>query len=101
MDNKIAKVNLHWLPLEKGGRKEPFVGDLYATTARFVGEKDYFSVVLRFPLVSNPSEGELTLLAPDKLPHVQRRLEPGCELEITEGPRMVANCHIVSLKTLP
>jgi hypothetical protein len=95
---RLANVQLQWLKMEEGGRRQPFVGFQYTPTARFFGENEYFSVVLRFPSNHpNPSQGKLTLLFPD-LQDVQKRLVPGCKLEITEGSRIVAHCQVVSLE---
>jgi hypothetical protein len=98
----VAQVQLDWLSAKEGGRKTPFTGSPYATNARFVGDSDteIFSVVLRFEnsTVANPSQGALTLLAPELLPRLRERLIPGARLEITEGPRTVARCQVVSVQ---
>jgi hypothetical protein len=95
----VADVRLDWLPPEKGGRAQPFVGALYAPTAHFQGDSELFSVVLRFADSSqpNPTQAKLGLLASDLLPDVQGRIVPGCNLEITEGPRPVAHCRVLSV----
>jgi hypothetical protein len=46
----------------------------------------------------NQQTAELRLLAPENLPDVVARLAPGTELQITEGPRTVAECQIVSVR---
>ncbi len=96
----LAHVELRWLTPEEGGRKQPFVGARYAVTARFPGDSDYFSVVCFFsnPSQANPPEAELALLNPD-LKDIQNRILAGGQLEITEGPKLVAHCQVVSLAT--
>jgi hypothetical protein len=96
----VAHVALRWLTPEEGGRKQPFVGARYATTARFPGESDLFSVVCLFPdaTLPNPARADLVLLFPD-LVDIQRRILPGSHLEITEGPKVVARCQVTSLET--
>jgi hypothetical protein len=96
----IAHVELHWLTPEEGGRKQPLAGSRYAPNARFPGENDLFSVVCFFPNPAqrNPQKAELVLLNPD-LVDIQSRILPGCQLEITEGPKVVARCYVVSLGT--
>jgi hypothetical protein len=100
MARPIAHVELRWLTPQEGGRRQPFVGARYATTARFLGENDLFSVVCFFPTPTqpNPSKADLALLNPD-LVDIQRRIVTGIQLEITEGAKLVARCHVVSLGT--
>lgn len=91
-----APVQLRWLTPIEGGRIQPFVGARYTPTARFVGENVFFSVVLDFSNNQpNPTEGMLSLLVPD-LQDIQSRIVPGCQLEITEGLRIVAHCWVLS-----
>jgi len=45
---------------------------------------------------SNPKEGLLRLLAPDRLADIQAQIIPGAELEIMEGARTVAICQVVA-----
>lgn len=102
MIQPIAKVRLRWLTPEEGGRTKPPTGPLYATTARFLDDMEFFSVVLRFTEVTPPNgpppqEVELTLLAPDRLPDIAERLVPRQRLLITEGPRPVAECEVLSV----
>jgi hypothetical protein len=88
-------IHLRWLDAEQGGRKTPFAGTRYAPTARFAGESNQFSVVLDFPQNSGPAPatGTLRLLFPD-LADIQQRISPGARLEILEGSRIVAQCHV-------
>jgi hypothetical protein len=97
MPQSVAHAELRWLTPEEGGRRTPFVGPRYATTARFPGESDLFSVICFFsnPSQPNPLEADLVLLFPDRV-EIQKRLLPGCQLEITEGPKLVAQCRVVS-----
>ena len=99
MTQATANVEIRWLTQKEGGRTQPFVGAQYAATARFVGEDNYFSIVVRFPTQqqANPPEGKLRLLNPD-LHEIQTRIIPGCRLEIAEGSRTVAHCRVVSLE---
>lgn len=96
----LAKVLVHWLAPEQGGRKIPPSGPVYAATGQFAGQgDDLFSVVLRFPPKKTsqmPSvvEAELGFLASEL---VEKRLAPGTKLLITEGPRKVAECEIQSV----
>jgi hypothetical protein len=103
----VAHVQLRWLSPAEGGRTTPPTGPAYATTAHFAEETaaQLFSVVLRLGGGPGPDrvgtgEAELTLLAPDNLPDVVRRLTPGAELRITEGPRPVAECRVRSVRTV-
>jgi hypothetical protein len=101
MSETKADVRLRWLTPEEGGRKFPPhpSGQPYATTAYFHGDSlaELFSVVLRFT-AGGIQQAELRLLASDKLPDIAARLTPGTELHITEGPRTVAECQIVSVR---
>ena len=93
-----ALVQVRWLTTAEGGRSQPFAGVRYTPTARFAGERDQFSVVLEFSNEqTNPSEGKLSLLFPDNQ-KIQRRIIPGCQIEIMEGSRTVAHCEVLSLE---
>ena len=102
MTQLMAHTEFRWLTPAEGGRKTPFLGPRYATTARFAGESELFSVVMFFssPAQANPSEGDLALLHPDRI-EIQKRFVPGCQLEITEGPKLVAQCRVVSSAVCP
>ncbi len=102
MIQPIAKVRLRWLTPAEGGRTKPPTGPLYAATARFGDDTEVFSVVLRFAEATPPNgpplqEVELTLLAPDRLPDIAERIVPRQRLLITEGPRPVAECEVLSV----
>ena len=105
MTGPIATTRLHWLPSEQGGRKALPLGPVYATTAYFQGEtvSDLFSVVFQFPEGTARPEmpADMRLLAPDRLPDVARRIVPGAKLVVTEGPRPVADCEVVSVDPAP
>ena len=96
----LAKVLVHWLDSDQGGRKAPPSGPLYAATARFAERGDeLFSVVLRFPpqmqslskLQQSLNEAELGFLAPEL---IVDKLASGTKLLLTEGPQIVAECEI-------
>lgn len=89
----IHNIQLRWMTAEQGGCSKPFGGERYATTARFVGEQDHFSVVVDFPnnRSANPPKGTLRLLNPD-LVEIEQRLNSDSALEIMEGSRVVAQC---------
>lgn len=105
----LAIAKLHWLDAAHGGRKKPPVGSLYAATGKFASDQDQlFSIVLRF-LTANPAQpdfpvnsdvsvqlnqAELGFLAPEL---VLDKLAPGVKLLITEGPKTVAECEIMSV----
>jgi hypothetical protein len=101
MNRNWRPATLRWLAPDEGGRKRLPEGAEYAPTARFVGDNpgDAFSVVIRRP---NPQMGwnvstnsiEISLLFPENLPAVEQRLlrEP---IVILEGPRPVAECHVL------
>jgi hypothetical protein len=99
MSRPFAKVEFHWLAPEEGGRKIPFMGPRYAPAARIAGQTELFGVVCLFanPSQSNPTKAELTLLNPD-LRDIWSRIVPGSQLELTEGSKLVARCHVVSLE---
>jgi hypothetical protein len=101
----IARVQIRWLSWEEGGRRSPPSGPAYAATAHFTEDAldHLFSVVLRLagePPVNGgqAQEAGLTLLAPDNLPDVVRRLVPGCHLSITEGARAVGECQVLAVR---
>ncbi len=101
MSEPVADVRLRWLAPQEGGRKSPLQpsGAPHAATAYFHGDSvaDQFSVVLRFT-GGTTQTAELRLLAPENLPDIAARLAPGTELRITEGPRTVAECQVVSVR---
>jgi len=102
----LATAKLHWLAPEQGGRKAPPSGSVYAATGRFdEPESEFFSIVLSFPAKKPPENGsaprpvdeaEVSFLAPEL---VENKLAPGKKLLITEGPRIVAECEIQSVKS--
>lgn len=100
MERRWLPATLRWLSPQEGGRREPPTGPEYAATARFVGEAAdaIFSVVIRFKnKTAAPSAGQavdMSLLAPENLPDVERRLIDEDSLIITEGPRPVAECRL-------
>ena len=100
MERRWLPATLRWLSPQEGGRREPPTGPEYATTARFVGEGPdaTFSVVIRFKnKAAAPNSGQpvdISLLAPENLPDVERRLVDEHSLIITEGPRPVAECRL-------
>jgi len=102
MTKPIATTRLHWLSPEEGGRKALPIGPVYATTAYFHGEtvSDLFSVVFQFPEGAARSDmaAEMRVLAADRLPDVVQRIVPGARLVVTEGPRPVADCEVVSVE---
>jgi hypothetical protein len=90
-------IQLRWLSVEQGGRKNPIGGGRYTPTARFAGEQEHFSVVLEYPKgVCNPSTAILHLLNPD-LVEIQLQIHPGVALEIMEGANVVAHCTVLSI----
>ena len=94
------RIQLRWVPADKGGRTDLPHGPVYATIAHFEGEPlpGCFSVLIEFPEHSARRDmaAGLRLLAPDNLPDVVRRLVPGARLAITEGARLVATAEVVS-----
>lgn len=102
MFQPVASVRLRWLTPAEGGRPKPPSGPVYAATAHFENETNYFSVVLTFGDTTSHNGlltgVELTLLAPDKLPDIVAKLVPSCCLVITEGPRPVAECEILTVQ---
>jgi hypothetical protein len=101
MERHWLPAKLRWLSPQEGGRRQLPEGPEYAATARFaLDEPEHlFSVVIRF---GEPSKGSVTecrpvdisLLAPERLPDVQRRLLPASILIVTEGARPVAECRL-------
>ena len=100
--NAIIQIKIHWLTKEEGGRNSPPQGPTYAATARFAGEAELFSVVLRWDPALPSLNGQrhsvvhMALLFPDRLPEFTAKLTPGCRLDITEGPRTVAIGEILA-----
>jgi len=102
----LATAKVHWLSPNQGGRKAPPSGSVYAATGRFdEPESEFFSVVLSFTPPKEQAENgstprsvdeaEISFLAPEL---VENKLAPGKKLLITEGPRIVAECEIQSVK---
>ena len=101
MSASVALVELDWLAPEQGGRKHLPTGSTYAATAYFADEslEELFSVVVRFldPITPDARTGyraELRLLVPAT---VEKNLTPAKKLVITEGPKPVAQCSVVSV----
>jgi hypothetical protein len=105
MTGPIATTRLRWLPSEQGGRKSLPLGPDYATTAYFDGEpvSSLFSVVFQFAEGAARPEmaADMRVLAADRLPDVVRRIVPGAKLVVTEGPRPVAQCEVVTVEPAP
>lgn len=103
MATRFARVRLNWLTSQEGGRTLPFAGPRYAPTARFSGEGDseIFSVILRFDDSDcpEPTNASLQLLNPE-MADVQARIDAGARLDIMEGPRKVAECHVVKAESV-
>lgn len=97
MSPLLARVRFDWLPPEQGGRRTPWIGDRYVPTARIAGDNELFSVIVRFETGDrpNPTQGVLGLLNPD-LTSVCSRIHAGTRLDITEGPRKVADCTVIA-----
>ncbi|NHC34245.1 hypothetical protein [Scytonema millei] len=101
-----ATAKVYWLTPERGGRKVPPSGSVYAATAQFdEQENEFFSIVIRFPTskeqgengtTSRVDEVEVGFLAPEL---VESKLTPGKEFSITEGNRIVAQCQIQSISS--
>ncbi len=94
----VFRARLRWLTAAEGGRKLPFAGPVYAATAHFGALDELFSVVLRLPAgAAEACDADLSLLAPENLPDILKRLVPGSRLFITEGPRTVAEARVLTL----
>ena len=97
--NPSQVVHLEWVPAEKGGRANLPDGPTYATIVHFENEPltGSFSVLIEFPEHSARRDmtAALSLLAPDNLPEVARRLVPGARLAVTEGQRLVATAEVL------
>ena len=107
MSYPVAKFQIHWLTPEEGGRKSgPPPGPLYAATARFAedAEERQFSVALnRLDKDTNTNqwlEVELSLLFPDNLPDVVKRLVAESRLLIHEGRKVVAEGKVLSVRVI-
>ena len=107
----LATAKVHWLDSDQGARSAPPSGYIYAATGQFAEREDeHFSVVLRFPPKKTSQmhsisgaqqfldEAELGFLAPEL---VEKKLAPGRKLLISEGPRIVAECEIQSVRPSP
>ena len=88
----IHHIQLHWLTADEGGRKSPVGPGRYAPSARFVSEREIFSVVVDLP-GANPTQGTLQMLNHD-LVEIQRPMRPGATLELMEESRVVADCVV-------
>jgi hypothetical protein len=104
MREPVALAQIHWLSPAEGGRFKPPSGTVYAATARFAADPagELFSVVLRTTdgssgIAEGTGQVTINLLAPDQLPEIRARLQPGSELLVTEGARVVATCRIVDV----
>lgn len=89
-------VTVFWISAAAGGRREPFGGDRYSTTAFFPSHEDassreWWSVEVRFgtehPRSENPWNGSASFLA-EGAP--QDWLAPGTVFELLEGRRLTA-----------
>lgn len=103
----LATAKVYWLAPERGGRKNPPSGSVYAATAHFdEQEGELFSIVLSFPAQKEQTENGVTsmvdevsvgFLAPEL---VKSKLVPGKKFSITEGARIVASCEVQSVGSL-
>lgn len=101
MAKQWLPATLRWLTPQEGGRRQLPAGPEYATTARFAGDgpEALFSVIIRFKNTAPPTPSteqaiDISLLAPESLPDVERRLLEEDSLIVTEGPRPVAECRL-------
>ena len=94
------RCNVHWTPVELGGRSEIFTGTWYSTAARFPNDPRWresgWSVVIEFETApstqGNPSVGRARFLV-DDAPH--EWLVEGQSFEMYEGTRMTARVEII------
>jgi hypothetical protein len=98
----IAYADIRWLSRDEGGRAMPPSSPTYYATARFPDHDDQlFSVFLQFSAILSPEERlsphvKLRFFAPHL---VAQRLAPGTRLQITEGDKVVAEGHLLFVRT--
>jgi hypothetical protein len=107
MQPQLYSVQVQWLSPHVGGRAVPPAGPVYAATARIADDDvdKQFSFALRVSLGQGQDdqsvqEADLRLANPDFTTELAPRLQPGRQLLLQEGKRIVGLCKIMSARPL-
>jgi hypothetical protein len=107
MQPQLYSVQVQWLSPHVGGRTLPPAGPVYAATARIADDDvdKQFSFALRVstgPALDGESlqVADLRLANPDSTAELAPRLQPGRQLLLQEGKRIVGLCKIMSARAL-
>ena len=107
MQPQLYSVHVQWLSPHVGGRGQAPAGPIYAATARIADDdiEKQFSFALRVctgltPDDQSVQEADLRLANPDCTTELAPRLQPGRQLILQEGNRIVGLCKIMSARPL-